>query len=87
MRIDRYSSRYIVGLMTRVGLAKKGTKSMKTTIPEAIVEFLELLDKDELEWKMHVEGVNRAVVVQKKSGQSDTLALARFAMQRKKKRD
>jgi hypothetical protein len=52
--------------MTRVGLAKKGTKSMKTTIPEGIVEFLELSDKDELEWKMEFENQQRIVLLQKK---------------------
>jgi len=56
--------------MTRVGLAKKGTKSMKTTIPEGIVEFLELSDKDELEWKMHVEDAGRKVFLQKKKDES-----------------
>lgn len=55
-----------MGLLTRVGSAKKGTKSMKTTIPEGIVEFLELSDKDELEWKMHVGNGDRSVVLQKK---------------------
>lgn len=67
MRIGRYNRRYIVALMTRVGLAKKGTKSMKTTIPEGIVEFLELSDKDELEWKMHVEDAGRMVFLKKKT--------------------
>lgn len=29
-------------LLTRISSAKKGTKSLKTTIPEGVVEFLEL---------------------------------------------
>ena len=29
-----------MGLMTRVASAKKGTKSLKTTVPEGIAEFL-----------------------------------------------
>jgi hypothetical protein len=87
MHIGRYNRRYIVALMTRVGLAKKGTKSMKTTIPEGIVEFLELSDKDELEWRMQVADAGRMVLLQKKAGEKDTLALARFAMKQKKKRD
>ena len=37
-------------LITRVASAKAGTKSLKSTIPEGIVEFLQLKDKDELEW-------------------------------------
>ena len=39
-------------LTTRVAIAKAGTKSIKSTVPEGIVEFLKLEDKDELEWKM-----------------------------------
>ena len=34
-------------LLTRISSAKKGTKSLKTTIPEGVVEFLELSDKAE----------------------------------------
>ncbi|HET7345195.1 MAG TPA: hypothetical protein VFJ05_04925 [Nitrososphaeraceae archaeon] len=45
--------------------AKKGTKSLKTTIPEGIAEFLELDDKDELEWKMQIQNENRIAVVRK----------------------
>ena len=50
-------------LTTRVALAKAGTRSMKTTIPEGIVEYLELDGKDDLEWKMDMrEGYKVAVV-------------------------
>jgi hypothetical protein len=38
-----------VGLTTKVALAKKGTKSVKTSISEGFVQFLELSDKEE-EW-------------------------------------
>jgi len=76
-----------VGLTTKVALAKKGTKSLKTTVPEGIVEFLQLSDKDELNWNMHVEDGARTVVLQKKIGGKDTLELARFAMKQKRKRD
>jgi hypothetical protein len=51
--------------MTRVSLAKKGTKSLKTTVPEGIAEFLELTDKDEIEWKMQVHNQERLVMVKK----------------------
>lgn len=85
MRIGRYTRRYIVALMTRVGLAKKGTRSMKTTIPEGIVEFLELSDKDELEWKMQVADAGRMVLLQKKVGEKGNLEVARFAINQKRK--
>ena len=47
-----------MAVITRVSRAKKGTKSLKTTIPESISEFMEISEKDELEWKMHVQNNN-----------------------------
>ena len=38
---------------------------MKTTIPEGIVEFLELSDKTELEWKMQVNIYERSATIKK----------------------
>jgi hypothetical protein len=52
-------------LLTRISSAKKGTKSLKTTIPESIAEFLELSDKDELEWKMQVDNNERSATIKK----------------------
>jgi hypothetical protein len=52
-----------MALITRVASAKKGTKSLKTTIPEGIAEFLELSDKDEIEWKMDVKDNERIALV------------------------
>ena len=40
---------------------------MKTTIPEGIVEFLELSDKTELEWKMQVNVYERSATIKKKT--------------------
>lgn len=58
-----------MGLITRVASAKKGTRSLKTTVPEGIAEFLELSDKDALEWKMDVTSNQvRVATVQKKTG-------------------
>jgi hypothetical protein len=72
-------------IMTRVSAAKKGTKSLKTTIPEGITEFMELSDKDELEWKMHVQDSNRVAIVQKKSF-ANSVEQARHAMHLKRRR-
>jgi hypothetical protein len=36
-------------------------------IPESISEFMEISDKDELEWKMHVENNTRLAIIQKKA--------------------
>jgi hypothetical protein len=57
-----------MAIITRISRAKKGTKSLKTTIPESIAEFMEISDKDELEWKMHVQNNIRLAIVQKKAG-------------------
>lgn len=56
----------LMTLKTRVSTAKKGTRSLKTTIPEGIVDFLQLKDKDDLDWDMVVErNAKRTVVVRK----------------------
>jgi hypothetical protein len=55
-----------MGVITKVGSAKKGTKSLKSTIPESIVEFLKLKDKDEVEWQMETQNDDRVVVIKKK---------------------
>lgn len=52
-------------LTTRVALAKAGTRSMKTTIPEGIVEYLELDGKDDLEWKMDMRDGYKVAIVKK----------------------
>lgn len=52
-------------IQTRVALAKAGTKSMKTTIPEAIVEYLQLNDKDSLEWQMGMKDDEPVALVRK----------------------
>ena len=56
----------IMGTITRIGTAKKGTKSLKSTIPESIVEFLKLKDKDEVEWNMETQNDDRVVIMKKK---------------------
>ncbi len=52
-------------LSTRVASAKKGTKSLKTTVPEGIAEFLELGEADHLEWKMDIKNGERSAIVRK----------------------
>ncbi len=75
-----------MGLITRVASAKKGTKSLKTTIPEGIAEFLELSDKDELEWKMNTSGNERTTIVSKKSDDTGSVELTRYSMKQRRKR-
>lgn len=53
-------------LTTKVFTAKAGTKSIKSTVPEGIVEYLQLSDKDEIEWNMDMQNNERVALVRKK---------------------
>lgn len=53
-------------LITRIALAKAGTKSLKSTVPEGIAEYLQLEDKDELEWNMDMQNNERVAIVRKR---------------------
>jgi bifunctional DNA-binding transcriptional regulator/antitoxin component of YhaV-PrlF toxin-antitoxin module len=52
-------------LRSKVGLAKTGTSSLRTTIPEGIVEYLNLKPGDILEWSMETIDSARVTVVRK----------------------
>jgi transcription termination factor Rho len=55
-----------MSLGSTVGLVKSNSKSLKTTIPEGIVVYLELRVGDKLEWKMSSnEDGERVTVVRK----------------------
>ena len=58
-------------LITRVAIAKAGTKSIKSTVPEGIVEYLQLNDKDELEWDMDTQNNERIAIVRKKKNRDE----------------
>lgn len=44
-----------MSLESTVGVAKIGTKSLRATVPEGIVAFLEIQAGDKLEWRMEVD--------------------------------
>jgi bifunctional DNA-binding transcriptional regulator/antitoxin component of YhaV-PrlF toxin-antitoxin module len=46
--------------------ARPKTKSLRATIPEGVVAFLNLESGDSLEWKMDIEKNERIVIVKKK---------------------
>jgi tRNA-binding EMAP/Myf-like protein len=73
-------------LTTRVAIAKAGTKSIKSTVPEGIVEFLQLKDKDELEWNMDMQNNDRVTIIKKVTKNKDSAKLAKFSLQQKKKK-
>ncbi len=48
--------------------ARPKTKSLRATIPEGVVAFLNLESGDSLEWTMDFEKNERVVIVKKKKG-------------------
>jgi hypothetical protein len=48
--------------------ARPKTKSLRATIPEGVVAFLNLQSGDSLEWIMDIEKNERIVIVKKKKG-------------------
>jgi len=44
-----------MSLQSTVGIARIGAKSLRATVPEGIVAFLELNEGDKLEWKMEID--------------------------------
>jgi len=55
----------IMSLESKVSIARPNSKSLRATIPEGIVAFLELEKGDKLQWKMIVENGKRVATVQK----------------------
>jgi hypothetical protein len=55
-----------MSLESTVGTAKVGTKSLRATVPEGIVAFLDVKEGDKLQWKMDIQGNERVAVVAKK---------------------
>jgi bifunctional DNA-binding transcriptional regulator/antitoxin component of YhaV-PrlF toxin-antitoxin module len=74
-----------MSLASSVGIAKIGTRSLRTTVPEGIVAFMGIKEGDKLEWKMDVESNERVSIV-KKSATKNDVELARHSMKQKRKR-
>ena len=53
-------------LESTVSIAKTGTKSLRSTIPQGIVSYLDLELRDKLEWIMMNKGNERFVMVTRK---------------------
>jgi hypothetical protein len=54
-----------MSLKSTLGIAKTGTTSLRATVPEGIVAFLELKAGDKLEWKMEIINGERVTIVRK----------------------
>jgi len=75
-----------MSLESTVGTAKVGTKSLRATVPEGIVVFLDLKEGDKLQWKMDMKDNERVAVVSKGLKAKDSVELARYSMKQKGKR-
>lgn len=54
-----------MSLKSTVGIARPSSPSLRATIPEGIVAFLDLKEGDKLDWKMEIIKGERVVVVRK----------------------
>jgi hypothetical protein len=54
-----------MSLQSTVGIARTGAKSLRATVPEGIVAFLELSEGDKLEWRMDIQDGERMAIVRK----------------------
>jgi hypothetical protein len=54
-----------MNLKSTLGIAKTGTTSLRATVPEGIVAFLDLKSGDKLEWKMEIINNERVTIVRK----------------------
>jgi hypothetical protein len=54
-----------MSLKSTLGIAKTGTTSLRATVPEGIVAFLDLKPGDKLEWRMEIMNNKRVVIVKK----------------------
>jgi len=54
-----------MSLKSTLGIAKTGTTSLRATVPEGIVAFLDLKSGDKLEWKMEIINGERVVIARK----------------------
>lgn len=59
-------------LQSTLSVARTGTTSLRATIPEGIVAFLEVKDGDRLDWKMEVAKDGRRIVIVTKANPSPT---------------
>jgi len=53
-------------LESTVSIAKVGTKSLRATVPEGIVSYLDIQAGDKLEWRMESYNNERVAIVMKK---------------------
>jgi bifunctional DNA-binding transcriptional regulator/antitoxin component of YhaV-PrlF toxin-antitoxin module len=67
-----------MSLQSTVGIARTGAKSLRATVPEGIVAFLELNEGDRLEWRMDVQDNERRAIVRKAKPTNEETAKTTF---------
>ncbi|MGA2572688.1 MAG: AbrB family transcriptional regulator [Candidatus Methanomethylicaceae archaeon] len=55
-----------MSLASKVSIARPGTLSLRATVPEGIVAFLDIHEGDKLEWKMEIIDGERVALVRRK---------------------
>ena len=54
-----------MSLKSKLTEARPGSPSLRATVPEGIVAFLDLKESDKLEWKMEIIDNKRVAIVKK----------------------
>lgn len=65
-----------MSLKSKVGIARPNSPSLRATIPEGIVAFLNLREGDDLEWKMEIADSERVALVKKMLSDEEARAIA-----------
>ncbi len=56
-----------MSLQSTVGLARPKTRSLRATIPEGIVAFLDLKESEKIDWYMQIDEKGERFVIVRKS--------------------
>jgi hypothetical protein len=54
-----------MSLKSKTTAARPGSTSLRATVPEGIVAFLDLKESDKLEWKMEIINDERVAIIRK----------------------
>ena len=65
-----------MSLSSKVSIARPESKSLRATVPEGIVAFLELKAGDKLEWKMEIIDEERVAMVRKMESVKEAIQIA-----------
>jgi hypothetical protein len=69
---DDSKEEHYSGLKSKLTEVRPGSPSLRATVPEGIVAFLDLKESDKLEWKMDIIGIDneRVAIVKKLEGEA-----------------